>query len=330
MPVIKIVTEKDLRTVARLDREAIEIVREAFVALASGRVVMPPILRLDVHEFNGEIDVKTAYVPGLDSFAIKMSPGFFDNPAKGLPTTNGLMVLFSAETGMVKALLLDNGYLTDVRTAAAGGLAGQLLAKERVGTVGVMGAGVQARLQVEALKLTRNFERLRVWARDPDKAAAFCIALEGRIGLPVEVAPSREALVRESDVVITSTPSHDPLIESAWLHPGLHITAMGADAEHKNELAPAVVADCDLFVCDTRAQSARLGELHHAIETGKVKADHEVAELGAVASGAHPGRTSDEQVTVCDLTGTGAQDTAIARFAYARAITEGLGNDIET
>lgn len=153
MPVIKIITEKDLRAVARLDRETIEIVREAFVALASGSVVMPPILRLDVHEYNGEIDVKTAYIPGLDSFAIKMSPGFFDNPARGLPTTNGLMVLFSAETGMVKALLLDNGYLTDVRTAAAGGLAGQLLAKERVETVGVMGAGVQARLQVEASTL---------------------------------------------------------------------------------------------------------------------------------------------------------------------------------
>ena len=104
---------------------------------------------------------------------------------------------------------------------------------------------------------------------------------------------------------------------------------MGSDAEHKNELAPGVVAACDLFVCDTRAQSARLGELHHAIEAGAVPEDVGVVELGEVASGAHPGRPSDDAVTVCDLTGTGAQDTAIARFAFARAEAAGLGTDFE-
>ena len=326
---IKILTEKELKSCTNLDLEAIDVVRGAFTALASGTVVMPPILRLDVAEHNGEIDVKTAYLPGLDSFAIKMSPGFFDNPAKGLPTTNGLMVLFSAETGRVKALLLDNGYLTDLRTAAAGALAAECLAPPQVECAGVIGAGLQARLQIEALKLVRDFKRLWVWARDPEKAAAYATVLEGRLDLPVEVAPSRETLVRQSQVVVTTTPSHEPLIESSWLHPGLHITAMGSDAEHKNELAPAVVAGCDLFVCDNRAQSARLGELRSAIEAGAVKADARVVELGEVASGSHPGRPANDAVTVCDLTGTGAQDTAIARFAFARAEAAGLGSDFE-
>jgi ornithine cyclodeaminase len=128
MPTIKILTEADLRAAVPLDLDAVACVEAAFTALATKPVVMPPILRLDIPAHNGEVDVKTAYVPGLDSFAIKISPGFFDNPKLGLPSVNGLMVLFSAKTGLVEALLLDNGYLTDVRTAAAGAVAAKHLA----------------------------------------------------------------------------------------------------------------------------------------------------------------------------------------------------------
>lgn len=117
---VTILTEKDLRAIVKLDLSAVDCVERAFAALATGTVAMPPILRLDIPEFRGEVDVKTAYVPGFDGFAIKVSPGFFDNPKLGLPSLNGLMILFSAKTGLVQALLLDNGYLTDVRTAAAG------------------------------------------------------------------------------------------------------------------------------------------------------------------------------------------------------------------
>src|SRR5688572_18678408 len=119
MPKIRILTESELRRAVPFDLAAVDCVEAAFAALSGGKVVMTPILSLPVHDFNGEIDVKTAYVPGIDSIAIKMSPGFFDNPKLGLPSTSGLMVLFSARTGQVEALLLDNGYLTDVRTAAA-------------------------------------------------------------------------------------------------------------------------------------------------------------------------------------------------------------------
>ena len=119
MPTIRILTETDLRKVIDLDMDAIDCVEGAFNALATQDVRMPPILRLDIDEYNGEVDVKTAYVPGIDSFAIKISPGFFDNPKLGLPSVNGLMNLFSSRTGLLEAVLLDNGYLTDVRTAAA-------------------------------------------------------------------------------------------------------------------------------------------------------------------------------------------------------------------
>ena len=122
-------TEAHLGQVVDLDLDAVDCIESAFCALSGGEVVMPPILSMSIEEFNGEVDVKTAYVPGIESFAIMMSPGFFDNPNLGLPSTSGLMVLFSVRTGMVEAVLLDNGYLTDVRTAAAGAVAARHLAK---------------------------------------------------------------------------------------------------------------------------------------------------------------------------------------------------------
>jgi ornithine cyclodeaminase len=153
---IKILTEADLRRLVTLDVEAVDCIEQAFAALAAGDVVMPPILSMAIAPFNGEVDVKTAFVPGIDSFAIKISPGFFDNPKIGLPSTSGLMVLFAARTGMLEALLLDNGYLTDVRTAAAGAVAARhLVACLTLRMLASSGAGSQGKLQLKALCLVR-------------------------------------------------------------------------------------------------------------------------------------------------------------------------------
>lgn len=325
MPDMLILTEQELKNCVKLDGEALAAVEGAFVSLAGGKVVMPPILRLDVHDNNGEIDVKTAYIPGLDSFAVKMSPGFFDNPAKGLPSTNGLMVLFSAHTGLVEAVLLDNGYLTDVRTALAGAVAAKYLAPESLETVGVIGSGCQSRLQIEALNMVRDFSRVLVWGRDGTRAEACAHDLAASLDVEARTCDNPEQVVRESRVVVTTTPSSEPLIRADWLHPGLHITAMGSDAEHKNELDPHIVGACDLFVCDAQAQSARLGELHHAIAAGVVQDDAPATELGQVITGVKPGRSNTDQITVCDLTGTGAQDTAIARLAFQKATAASAG-----
>ena len=325
MPEVTILTEKDLRACVSLDLAAVDIVEGAFVALAGGGVVMPPILSMAIAEKHGEVDVKTAYVPGLSGFAIKVSPGFFDNPKRGLPSLNGLMMVFSAETGIAEAVLLDNGYLTDVRTAAAGAVAARHLAPQHIETAGVIGAGMQAELQLEALALVRPFARLLVWARDRDKAEAYATRMTARLGRQVAVAESPEALVRQSQFVVTTPPSRTPLVRADWLHPGLHITAMGSDSGEKNELDPAVIAKADRFVCDRLAQSKVVGELRSAIAAGTVRADHVADELGAVCSGVASGRRSDDEITVCDLTGTGVQDTAIAVHAVAVARARGLG-----
>ncbi|MGI9305166.1 MAG: cyclodeaminase [Gammaproteobacteria bacterium] len=327
---ITVLTEKELRECVSLDVEAIAAMEPAFTALASGDADMPPIMRVDVPEHNGEVDIKTAYIRGLDSFALKASGGFFDNHKLGLPSLSGLMVLLSAQTGYVQAILLDNGYLTDVRTAAAGALAAQHLAPESCVNVGVLGAGAQARLQIQALKLVRDFRRVRVWARNRERAEAYRDEMSAALGVDVEVCAEQQEVVRRSDTVVTTTPATKSLIDADWLHPGLHITAMGSDAETKNELAPAVIARADLFVCDSRAQSARLGELHHAIAAGAVGEDVAVTELGEITNGGKPGRESADQITVCDLTGTGVQDTAIARLAYRKAIEAGFGLQVES
>ena len=312
---VGILTEADLRRAVPLDLAAIDVVERAFAALATGKVVMPPILSMEIAEANGEVDVKTAYIPGFDGFAIKVSPGFFDNPRIGLPSLNGLMILFSARTGLVDALLMDNGYLTDVRTAAAGAVAARHLAGE-VRTAGVIGTGVQARLQMAAAHLVRPFERVLVWGRDGEKAAACASDLAARLGIAAEVRDDPAQLVAEAQLVVTTTPTRQPVLRAGWLHPGLHITAMGSDQTGKNEIEPAALAAADRYVCDRISQCEVSGELEAALAAG---VDLAPVELGDVIAGKAPGRTAPDQITLCDLTGTGAQDTAIAAHALAVA-----------
>ena len=324
MPEIKILSESELRSLVSLDLDAVTCVENAFRALAGGGVVMPPIMRLDIHQTNGEVDSKTAYVPGLDSLAVKIATGFYDNPKLGLPACNGLMVLLSANTGVVEAVLLDNGYLTDVRTAAAGGVAASHLSRADAKCAAILGSGAQSRLQLQALTLVRPIETARIWGRNPDAATAAASELTTTLGIPVSVAATAAEAVAGADIIVTTTPSTEPLLQTAWLKPGQHVTAMGTDAEHKNEIDPVAIARADLYVADSLPQTRRLGELRTAIAAGLVAADTPFPELGEIIAGA-PGRTSPDQITICDLTGTGVQDTAIATLARERAVAHGVG-----
>jgi len=324
-----ILTEADLRKIVRLDLDAVACVENAFRALATLPVAMPPIMRLDIPEHRGEVDVKTAYVPGIDGFAIKISPGFFDNPKLGLPSLNGMMVLLSAKTGLVEALLLDNGYLTDVRTAAAGAVAAKHLARADASVAAVFGAGVQARLQLEALKLVRPITEARIWARDLAKAEAAAAELGLSLGIAVNAAADAREAADGAHVLITTTPAEKPILFAEWLQPGQHITAMGSDSEHKNEIDPKAFGRV-LYVGDSLKQTRRLGELHHAIAAGVARDTDEFAELGAVIAGVAPGRRSADDITLADLTGTGVQDTAIATLARDRARAANAGAIFES
>jgi ectoine utilization protein EutC len=327
---VVILTEDELRQCVGMDQEAIAVVEDGFTRLADGEVAVPPIMRVDIPENKGEVDVKSAYVRGFESFAIKIASGFFENDRLGLPTGSGMMVLVSAKTGFPEAVLLDNAYLTDVRTGGAGAVAARYLACERIEAAGVIGSGTQARYQMLALKQVRDFQRLLVYSRTPEKVERYATEMASLLGVEVVKTESAEAVVRGSDVVVTTTPSHEPYLKAEWLHPGLHVTAMGSDSENKQELDADALSRADLLVCDRKSQCFRLGELHHGLEAGILSRDDEsIVELGELTSGRHPGRGSDEEITICDLTGVGVQDTAIALLAYQRAMGKGLGIRIQ-
>lgn len=323
---ILVLTEADLRTAVGLGADELATIESVYGLISDGVAVMPPILRLDVVDHHGEVDVKTAYLPGHPGIAIKVSAGFFDNPAKGLPSLGGLMVVLDAVTGIPTAALFDNGYLTDLRTGLAGAVAADHLARPDAERAAILGAGTQARYQLRALRLVRPIRSVTFWSRRPERARDISREFTGE--MEVEVATTPAEAVATADIVVTTTPATEPLIETSMLHPGLHVTAVGSDAEHKQELGAGVVEAADVFAVDSRSQSGRLGELRAAIAAGADTG--RVVELGDVIGRRVGGREGAGQVTVCDLTGTGAQDTAIAGLAVERCRALGAGTTIGT
>lgn len=308
---------------------ALPAVRAAFAALARGEATLPGVIGFDVPAHRGEVHVKGAYLHGAPYYSIKEAAGFYANSERGLPVGSGLVLVFDATTGFLAAILFDNGYLTELRTGAAGALAADLLARRRVERVAVIGAGSQARFQVEALALVRRPGSVTVFGRTPARAAAYAREMQERMGLPVAVAASAREAVEGADVVITVTPSRAPIVRAEWLGPGAHVTAVGADGPDKQELEPEVLARADKVVADRLDQCLRLGELHHAVEAGLLAAGDVWAELGEMAAGLKPGRESENEITVADLTGVGIQDAAVASVVVAEAVRRNVGRRIE-
>ncbi len=322
-----ILNKNDIIQHVELNKNLLPIIEEAFKSLSKGLVMMPPITRIDIEKYNGETDVKAAYVEGLDSFAIKIASGFFDNPKRGLPSSNGLMVLLDSKTGVVKSVLLDEGYLTDTRTAIAGAIATKYLSNQNANSVGVIGAGIQAKLQLQAIMLVRKINKIIIWTRDETKANQFKESFKN-LDIDLNIASSCKELASLSEIIVTTTPSKKPLLEFDWIKKGTHITAMGSDSEQKNELDPRMLKHCDQYVPDNQLQTSALGELHHALKQNIIHSKEKFNELGDIISDPRLGRKNKEDITICDLTGTGVQDTAIARFAYNLCKTNNLGINI--
>jgi ornithine cyclodeaminase len=320
VPDVLVIREADVR--AALDMPSlIDAMGHAFEAYSGGRAELPAVIHLNVPESRGEIHVKAGHLHGAPRYAIKVASGFYGSNE---PAYGGLVMVFDASDGRLDALLLDRGYLTDARTAAAGGLVARLLAPAAVGTVAVLGTGHQARYQLDALAAVRPFERVRLWGRNEDRARACVDDLRDR-GLPtddVEAVETPEEAIRDADVVVTCTASTEALVRAEWLRPGAHVTAVGSDGPAKQELDPGVLARADVVAVDSRDQCARLGELHHALDANVIDVDG-VVEIGDIVAGRHPGRTSEDQLTVADLTGVGVQDVAAAALVLER-VSDGV------
>jgi ornithine cyclodeaminase len=306
---IPIIEEPALRAVVTFER-AVAAMRDAFAADGNGRTRVPPVINLDIPEARGEFHIKTAHIAGVPHIAVKVASGFYGNAAKGLPSGSGLMAVFDTATGFPSALLLDNGFLTDIRTGAAGAVAADYLARKGIRTVGVIGSGVQARFQVECLRTVREFSRVVAWSPTRARLEAYCDEMRAA-GIDAQPAASAREVCAVADMLITATPAQQPLVSCAWLRPGIHVTAVGSDSPGKQELEPDCLLRADLVVADRLSQASAFGEISHAHGA----AVH--AELGEIVAGKKPGRTTDEQVTIADLTGVGFQDTAIAAAALA-------------
>ncbi len=322
---VRVLREGDVR--AALDMTScIEAVEAAFVAYSTGGAELPGVIHLDVPESGGEVHVKAGFLHGQPYYAVKVASGFY---AVDPPAIDGMVAVFDSRDGSPAAFLLDNGFVTDLRTGAAGGVAARHLAPDRVETVAVIGTGLQARYQLDALAVVRpGFEHVRVWGRNREHATHCIDDLLARPGLSegcrYAVADSVREAVEGADVVITCTASRDPLVLAEWLGAGVHVTAVGSDGPDKQELDVGVLARADVVVVDSRTQCAQIGELHHALSAGVVTSPGDASELGEVCAGLRSGRTSSDQVTVCDLTGVGVQDVAAANVVMERAGDAGV------
>ena len=293
--------------------EAIDLVplmEAAFVDYSEGRAQASAVGELLFVEPPGEAHVKAASARGGDRFVVKVATGFYDNPKHGLPSSSGLMLLFDAATGAPHAILLDEGRLTDLRTAAAGAVAARRLAPKDPGAIAVLGAGVQARLQLAALRPVTTCRRVLVWARRRD-AAERLVQEAGALGFEARAVDTANAAAREARLIVTTTPATDPLLGAADIAPGTHITAVGADTTEKGELAADLIARADRLVADSRLQARQRGELRRAPERAVV------VELGEVIAGRAVGRGGGAEITLCDLTGIAPQDLAIAAAVAA-------------
>ncbi|HEX5762917.1 MAG TPA: hypothetical protein VFY04_07335 [Solirubrobacterales bacterium] len=294
-------------------------VREALIATAQGRVGSPGAMSFDFGE-RGEAHVKGAYLEGVGEWTVKLATGFYANPSRGLPTASGMSLVSSAETGAPKAIILDGGYLTDVRTAAAGTLAIEALAPAELERVGVVGCGIQARVQLESLAGRRRLGRVVAFGRDLGRAERYAAEMAERLGLDVVATDEPRAAVEGAEAILTVTPSQRFLVEAGWLDEGATVVAVGADMPGKQELQPQLLERAELLVADDPAQAASVGELQHTpAQRDRVRA------LGEILA-APPARRRG--IAVVDLTGLGAEDAAIATLVVDRAVELDVGETL--
>lgn len=296
--------------------DIVPAIEAGFALYSAGRAVVPAVGELLFEDPPGEVHIKYGYLEGDAYYVIKVASGFYENPKRNLPlpSGDGLMLLFSRETGELMSILLDRGYLTDLRTAAAGAVAAKYLAPQRVRRIGIVGTGTQARLQLQYLAQVTECRRVIAWGRSPEKLACYRAEME-RHGFSIEMTQDSSVLAASCNLIVTATASRSPLLWGDQIRRGTHITAVGADTPEKQELDPAILAKADLVVADSVSQCVERGDIAHAVRAQAIDVD-DIVELGQVVSGKVPGRTSEDQITVADLTGVAVQDIQIAKAVY--------------
>ena len=291
--------------------DLIESMETAFKSVSKNEVVLPPVGEMLFPESNGEVHIKYGAIKKDQDFVVKLATGFFDNPSKGLPPFSGCMLVFSQSTGVLKAILLEEGELTNHRTAAAGAVAAKILGPKTINQIGIVGTGVQARLQAAYLRKVTNCRNLCIWGRSLENAEFAAEDLK-EMGFKATVAIDLKTLCSGSNLIVTTTPSNSPLLEIDMISAGTHITAMGSDTPEKCELSPKILSSAAIISTDSKAQAIHRGEIAKALSEKEIT-ENQIKELGDIIIDPSKGRINEEQITISDLSGVAAQDIIIAK-----------------
>ena len=289
-----------------------DAMREAFIQYSKGNAVIPPVGELIMDQPPGEVHIKYGYIKGGNHYVIKIASGFPHNQNQNIKPGQGMMLLFDIKTGVPDAILIDNANLTDIRTAIAGAIASHALSIDDLESFAIIGTGVQARYQASYISELMNIKKIIVWGRDSLKANEVKNDLSD---LDVTIETDLEKLVKESRLIITTTSSKEPLIQSDWIKSGTHITAVGSDTPEKCELDPNILSKADLIVADSIEQNLIRGEIHQAIKRSLIDSES-IVELGEIFAGLKPGRAHKDSITIADLTGVAVQDLVIAESVF--------------
>ena len=285
-----------------------DAMREAFIEYSKGNAVIPPVGELIMDQPKGEVHIKYGYIKGGDHYVIKIASGFPNNQKDGIKPGQGMMLLFNIKTGEPEAILIDNANLTDIRTAIAGAIASNALANHDLESFAIIGTGVQARYQAKYISSLMHLKKINIWGRDSIKAQKVKADLPD---LDINIETDLEKLVSRSSLIITTTSSKDPIIESEWVKPGTHITAVGSDTPEKCELDPYLLSRADLVVADSLEQNLVRGEIYQAFKRSLIDSEG-IIELGQILAKEKQGRLTESSITIADLTGVAVQDLVIA------------------
>jgi ornithine cyclodeaminase/alanine dehydrogenase-like protein (mu-crystallin family) len=299
-------------------------VDQAFRVFGQGQSPAPAILGYHVPGGGFHIKVGESAGDAGRFLAVKTNANFPGNPARGLPTVQGLIQVFDLKTGVLIAVM-DSIEVTILRTAAATAVAVAHLARPDSVVLTIIGCGVQGRAHVRAIREVRSLRRVQLWDVDPNASARLCSDLGAEAGAPeCAILEDLPAGVRLSDIIVTCTSSTRPVLHAEWIAPGSFVAGVGADAEHKHELDPALLSGARVVV-DVLDQAASIGDLHHAIEAGVMRREDVHGELGQVVCGLRPGRINAAETFVFDSTGMALQDAAACTVVIERARRQGSG-----
>ncbi|MYC97527.1 MAG: ornithine cyclodeaminase [Caldilineaceae bacterium SB0661_bin_32] len=309
---------------------AIEAVAEAYRLIYRGEAELPVRSNIPVAPHDGSLMTMPAYLGGeMDALGAKLISFYGTNPARrGLPAIQGNVVLFDGRDGSLLALM-DAGYLTAMRTGASGGVAARYLAREDSRTLTIFGSGVQAPYQVEAALCERAVERVFVVSRTPANAEALAVELTERFSVQAQATADVEMAAASADILVTATSAHEPLFDGAQLRPGVHISGIGSHLPYASEVDAVTLGRSKVVVDQMSACLAEAGDLIRPIEDGSYDAGRIHGEIGAIVEGDLAGREGAEEITFFKSVGLAAQDVAVARVVYSKALDQKAGIELD-